>query len=363
MSSFSSPPFGTVQPDPDHPGNTTLENVLNTMLPFGRMRPITVTENSVTSEAQADASLILSGSTNSLTLGQGAYRGVELKILNDADDEVQILDGDKTITSKMGETIQLQWNGTEWRVKTDKLVGDFLEQIPSERSPVEKRLEGTWVNWSGRAVLYGISSAAPPSRVDYYTLVGTNIAANATPVVLYHRAGDDYGLYKFKASTSAYTVPAELDPIKWDLLAPTTIDTRESCQKLATRVNGVITVTADLQIGSKIATGPYAGKYITQVIVPGGGFFGIEGGFRPTFISGGKQEGRIKNFIGALTCWNADGNLFKMAIVETTSGIGSGVLWEGTSKGSIIFDPSCVVPTGPDVAGTNISKRLWRRVS
>jgi hypothetical protein len=366
MSSFSNPPFGTVQADPDHPGNTTLENVLNMMLPFGRARPVIITENSVTSEVQADASVILSGGVNSLTLGPGAYRGVEFKLLNDADDEVLLLDGAKTITSKMGESVDLRWNGTEWRVKTDKLVGDFLEQKPAERSPLEKRLEGTWVKWSDRAIMYGISSAAPPAYVDYYTLAGTNIATGATPIVLYHLAGDDYRLFKFKASTAAYAVPGDFDPVKWDYLAPNTIDIRESCQKLTTRVDGTITVTADLQIGAQIAAGSYAGKYITEVIVPGGKFTGIEGGNRPIFVSGGVQPSRIRNISAGI-----ENGFIRQSgqqdVVLTGAFIPIPASYAAAtplvSVGIQGFDASLVVTTGPDVAGTNLSKRLWRRVS
>jgi hypothetical protein len=116
-------------------------------------------------------------------------------------------------------------------------------------------------------------------------LVNTSVAAGETPVVCYHKQGDDYRLYRFKVQTAAYTVPAELDPVKWDYLTPGVIDTRESCQKLNYRDPGskVITVTDDLQIGDQITTGSHAGKYITEVIVPGGKFFGVKGGFRQRF--------------------------------------------------------------------------------
>ncbi|MDR1588094.1 MAG: hypothetical protein LBS57_11610, partial [Treponema sp.] len=293
MPSFNNA-FGTKQTIPGK-GWDTASNTVNMMLPFLRMRPVTVTENSVVSEVQADASLALTGTITSLSLGSGAYKGVELKIINDADGEVEILNGSKIITSFIGETLDLRWNGSEWRVKTDKLVGDFIEQFPSARSPVEKCLEGEWVEWSDRAILYGASAASPPSFVDYYDLAGTTIAASSTPVACYHQPGGDYRLYQFKSQTVAYTVPTELDPVKWDYLEPDVIDVREAFQKLSVRASETneITVTADLQIGAQIAQGIHAGKYITEVIVPGGKFFGVEGGFRPTFVSDGVQQDRV----------------------------------------------------------------------
>jgi hypothetical protein len=372
MTSFSNPPFGTIQPDPDHAGNTTLENVLNMMLPLNRMRPIVVSDNSTTTEIQADAKLALNGAVESLSLGQGAYAGVELTITNNADEEVQILDGEKIMTAKLGEILNLRWNGTEWRVKTDKLVGDFISQLPAERSPVEKHLEGTWVVWSNRAVLYGISAGAPPSYVDYYSLVGTTIAIGSTPIVCYHQEGDDFRLFQFKSSATAYIVPAELDPVKWDHILPDIIENRESCQKLATRTNGIITVTDDLQIGDVIVSGTHAGKYVTEVIVPGGKFCSVEGGFRPTFVSGGVQEGRIRNATG-LAEGSGSGSIQNSGYFRTASGVfvisSSGVryLIEGNNDlgnyKNLSIDLSRVIPTGPDVAPANVSARLWRRTA
>jgi hypothetical protein len=382
MASFSNPPFGTIQPDPGHPGNSTLENVINMMLPLARMRPVAVTEDSTTSEVQADASIVMSGEISSLTLGRGAYRGVELKIFNDAEGDVQILNGTKTVASALGGFLTLRWNGTEWRIKINNLIGDFLEQRPSEKSPVEKCLEGTWLNWTSRAVLYGISAAAPPSYVDYYTLAGTAIAANTTPVVCYHNPGDDYQLYKFKAASAAYTAPAELDPVKWDHLAPDVIDTRESCQKLTVRDQNTreITATDDLQIGDQITGGTYAGKYITEVIVPGGKFESFEGGFRPTFISGGSQRSRIMNIEGGLslnTSSAGGGSVSFRGDYSRGPFIDSGIPLTDTklvassfaypSPGAILnyalFSARAAVPTGPDNAPVSLSKRLWRLVS
>jgi hypothetical protein len=312
MPSFNNE-FGTKQTVAGK-GWDTASNTTNMMLPFLRMRPVVVTENSTTSEVQADATLNLQETITSLTLGSGAYKGVELKIINDADAEVELLNGSKIITSFIGETLDLRWNGDEWRVKTDKLVGDFIEQFPSARSPVEKCLEGTWIKWSDKAILYGVSASAPPASEDYYSKVNTTIAAGATPVVCYHQTGGDWRLYQFKSQTAAYTVPAELDPVKWTYLAPDFIDIRDAFQKLSIRDSdtGEITVTADLSIGTQITQGMYAGKYITEVIVPGGKFFGVEGGFRPTFISGGVQGDRIRNIKGTLgvVISNPDGNLF-----------------------------------------------------
>jgi hypothetical protein len=88
----------------------------------------------------------------------------------------------------------------------------------------------------------------------------------------------------------------------------------------------------------------------------------------PAFINGGVQQGRIKNFTGKFTYSSdgvptplVDGDLFyEDAIVNN-------ITWGYVNSGPYYiragFDPSRVTSTGPDVAGANFSKRLWRRVS
>jgi hypothetical protein len=289
MSSFT-PPWGTVQTDPDHPGLSTEEVINNMMLAFNRMRPFTVSEDSTTTAIEADASLILTGDVTSLTLGQGTYKGIELKIFNDAGRDVVLLGESHTLSVSMGESLALRWNGAGWRVKTDLGIGDFYEQYPDAKSPIEKGWEGVWEKWSDRAVEYGLSSSAPPAFVDYAGLIGTSIAAGATPVVCYHLPGADFRLYRFIAQSAAYSVPAVFDSVKWTYLQPGVIDGRQRC--------GNALVDDDYEIGDIVASGTYAGMYVTEIIVPGGKFNGVEGGNRPTFISGGVQEGWIRNITG-----------------------------------------------------------------
>jgi hypothetical protein len=254
--------------------------------------------------------------------------------------------GDKDITN------------VEWVKNYIFSIGDYYTQYPDTSTPQERGLPGTWEVWSDRAVLYGLSQAAPPSFVDYYSLVGTTIAANATPVVCYHQAGGDWRLYRFIAQAAAYTVPAELDPVKWTYLQPGIIDERRKCANALT--------DDDYAIGDRVASGSYQTMYVTEIIVPGGKFWGIEGGFRPTFISGGVQEDRIRDIKGTLN------SLIAYVMTETTGALS----WEDVSSTPINFnganpqrgavvalDVARVVPTGPDFSPGNLSTRLWRRVN
>jgi hypothetical protein len=354
ISTFS-PPWGTTQTDPDHAGLSTQEAVNNIMMAFNRMRPVTVTENSATTGVQADASLILTGGITSLTLGQGAYRGVELKIFNDAAAvDVQILNGSKTITAKKGDCLDLRWNGTEWRIKTGKSVGDLIVQYPSERSPVDRCLEGTWVPWSYNASLYAVSGTSPLTGVyadfiaDWKTYRHDVWSLNTDGTVA------TQGTKKY-ASPAGYTVVErqELQP-DWTV--------------------------EDLAEGTQISGGTYNNRYIWQKIAFAGLFFGVEdigyegGGKRPTFISGGVQGGRIPNIPGdfSFSSYNnsqritsnqnrLNGPFYKKTTTTGSFVTGDDVLY--TDRYAIGFDPSLVVPTGPDNAPGNLSARFWRRVA
>jgi hypothetical protein len=355
--------FGTKKTE-ETKGCSTAENTVNMMLPFLRMRPIIIAENSVTGPVEADASLRLTGAAQSLALGAAAYKGCEIKVANETETGVTIQDGAHIISIEQGDTVDLRWNGSEWRVKTDYHVGDFLEQYPDMTDPVTARLEGTWEIWSDRAIIYGLSAAPAPDHVDYYSLVGQTLAAGSQQVVLYHLAGSDYQLYKIKSGALPYVVAPELDPIKWDLVEPATRVERRKCGNKLT--------APDLVIGDQLSSGSFAGMYVTEIIVTGGKFPSIEGGFRPTFISGGVQRDRIRDITGSVNGIASSSNwptrtdqitgAFKPDSAHYTTtvfrGDSSGWIWS-----PLDFAASRVVPTGPDVAPINLSIRVWRRVA
>jgi len=81
-------------------------------------------------------------------------------------------------------------------------------------------------------------------------------------------------------------------------------------------------------------------------------------------FSGGVQQGRIVNFTGSYPgCTNSNyaANILGVFYPNGTTPAGAG----GTSTQSTItaFKPARQVLTGPDVAGTNLAVRYWRRIS
>jgi hypothetical protein len=247
-------------------------------------------------------------------------------------------------------------------------IGDFFVQLPDASSPVEKGLPGDWEPWSGRAVMYGVSQAPPPSYVDYSSKVATAIAAGTTPVVCYHKPGDDYRLYQFISQTAAYTVPDEFDPVKWTALTPGVIDARQKC--------GNALSDEDYEIGDQISSGSYQDFYVCEILVLGGKFPSVEGGFRPTYISGGVQPGRIPNIEGILSLNTSAGGGGTSSLTSPSTGpfVSSGVTVTGgvmdTGAGWVTpygkrakFSAAAVVRTGPDVSPANLAARYWRLVS
>jgi hypothetical protein len=272
------------------------------------------------------------------------------------------LTGTPTVPTAANGTNTDQAASTAFVANVYFYVGKIIEQLPDEPTPVEAGLPGTWEIWSNRAVLYGVR-ASMPSYTAYTSLVGTTIAGGSTPIA-YLALNGDFGLFTFISQSSGYTVPATFDPVKWTRYSDgVTIYERQKCGNALT--------AADYAIGAKIASGTYADKYIVEKLVPGGKFFGIEGGFRPTFISGGGQGDRIRNFTGTLeTRPNTNITAFLDLRVSgvycpqndvTRSYYSSAGL--GIYPSRITLDPSCAVPAGPDNAPTNLSTRLWRRIS
>jgi hypothetical protein len=236
-------------------------------------------------------------------------------------------------------------------------VGEVYEQIPGAPSPEDKFPWQTWVPWNDRASMYRLRQAPLPAYTTY--TAGVNYVVNA--VVMWHLDGDDYGFYQ--ANRAITNAAAQLDPVMWNQLKTGSVIERKSILNINPWTD------PDLVIGQQITGGDYNGYWIEEVIVYGGKFFSVTGGNRPTFITGGVQQGRIVNATGyfggqhlipAAGLSAADG-LFrrKENLPFWHQGSGSG----GSNSLGFDFDLSRGLLTGPDVAPADLSIRIWRRVS
>jgi hypothetical protein len=105
-----------------------------------------------------------------------------------------------------------------------------------------------------------------------------------------------------------------------------------------------------------------------------GGFFYIE--MNPTFVSGGATPGRIPDLAGniyPILC-NTSTGAYGMGVstktgvfdcIDTANSVAatSSLSYASNKSGGISFAASRVTSTGPDVAPSHLSKRLWRRIS
>jgi len=267
-----------------------------------------------------------------------------------------------TDTDQLLKALQNKYATTAWIKNYFLPVGVFYHQLPDANTPAENGWEDEeedWDIWNDRAVLYGLSATPPPVPVNYYTLVGSSIGAGQTPIVLYNKSGSDFTLYQFKAQASAYVVPNELDPVMWTYLSPMIIKERRACNNLLTE--------DDLNIGDLIISGPNAGMYVWEKAVLGGKFLSIDGGFRPTFVSGGVHSDKNRQLTGLFRSFmrgdspiKTNGVFYDTDLVASIASVGSGSTW---APGNINFDNSRAVQIGPEGSPRTLSVQIWRRVS
>jgi hypothetical protein len=87
---------------------------------------------------------------------------------------------------------------------------------------------------------------------------------------------------------------------------------------------------------------------------------------KPTFISGGKQDGRIKNITGSLGAYyrmNYGAGAFSTPTASAPNSNNAGNVTLNNEGHTANFSAGNVVLTGADNAGDNLSKEIWRRVS
>jgi hypothetical protein len=109
------PEFGTKKPDGQ--SISARENNTNVMLPFKRQRPFVVTENSVTSAVEAHSLFAIQTAGATLTLGDGAFSGCEVKVINISTGGASLSYSGVTISLQAGEEINFWWNGSAWKLQ------------------------------------------------------------------------------------------------------------------------------------------------------------------------------------------------------------------------------------------------------
>jgi hypothetical protein len=102
------PPFGTKKPA-DQPVSSREANA-NIMMPFVLQRSRQITENSVTSEIQANQCLEFTQGEISLTLASAAFNGCQIIIINSAQSAATVIDGEGEYTIESEASLRLEYS-------------------------------------------------------------------------------------------------------------------------------------------------------------------------------------------------------------------------------------------------------------
>ena len=219
------PPFGTkiTRTDINRGGLSTREVTENVLMPFARMRPTVVTEDSSTGDIEYDAKIAFSaaGSAPSsgftLTLGNGAYVGCTVtftNLLSSYACTVMQADGTTALFSvPAGETLMAVWNGNVWSRTFDSRtfdqchpVGEIYVQFPGQKNPTE--LYGssgsTWTDitstyaglfFRAAGTVSGTDNASGSFNSSGVTVQNEglpNITGQLTPVCTFRGSVNDY---------------------------------------------------------------------------------------------------------------------------------------------------------------------------
>jgi len=110
------PPFGTKKPD----GQSVLarEANINIMMPFLKQRPLSVVENSTTSEIQANTVFNLQTAGITLTLGNGGFIGCRVKVLNSTAGAALVAFSGKNQSIEAGKVCEFEYTVNGWIIAT-----------------------------------------------------------------------------------------------------------------------------------------------------------------------------------------------------------------------------------------------------
>ena len=158
--------FGTKKADGK--GLTTAEVNANMLAPWNRQRPFTVAETSSTGIVEANACITLAGA-DSITLGNGAFTGVRVLLINTTSAYVQLITGQEIGWILPYQTIEVMWFGDSWYVCDGKMVGEIINvTFPIDKVPF------------GYLTLH---SGLRPSRNAYRRLAVSFTCTTASPSV------------------------------------------------------------------------------------------------------------------------------------------------------------------------------------
>lgn len=120
-------PFGTkvIQNNENYGGLSTAQVNNNIMMPFAKMRAITVNENSQTTRIEFDAKLMIPDSVTNpikLTLNNGGYAGCTCVVINNSSSILTVVTGDVNNNVPSNCVFVFVWDNKKWNVLQNNLM-------------------------------------------------------------------------------------------------------------------------------------------------------------------------------------------------------------------------------------------------
>jgi len=229
-------------------------------------------------------------------------------------------------------------------------VGSLYIQHMNDASPIERGLPGEWAIWSHRADGYGLVHGALPD----FTVFREGDTWAKDSCKLWHIEGGDWRLFVANETLTNLPDPRYIDPVKCAPFQSAIIVERRNLQGWT---------DADFVVGDVINGGAYDGWTVCEVIVPGGKFPSVEGGLRPTFVSGGVAGDAIRNILGGFGSVSREWTILatEAFFLGTTLPALYGTGHTPTTE--VRMDVSLVVPTGPQNSPETMAVRWLRRVA
>jgi hypothetical protein len=203
------PPFGTKKAD-GQPVSSREENE-NIMLPFKKQRPIVVTETSSVVNIEANLVFQMGVAETILTLGDAAFNGCRVKVLNTSDGKVRVTYASgKTKAIALGKFAEFEYIGG-WIISSsssgDIALPMFSRSIPFLISSDKRKLTvkaGTKIDL-GSSDDVRVFIAETDTELDVAALLDTGTLANGKDyyIFLCPDSGSDETVFKVSLAKSA----------------------------------------------------------------------------------------------------------------------------------------------------------------
>jgi hypothetical protein len=172
------PDFGTKKADGE--SVTAREANRNALLPFASMRPKEVAEDSSTSEIQANTCFNVTVGGVTLTLGNGAYNGCRVAVVNNASAAVTVDSTGLQIQIPPASVTHLEFVGGHWKV--DSALSYAESAAEETQKTIRRRIQTGIARIANRGVISGCAITKSTGAVRNISLSAGTFFINGLEV-------------------------------------------------------------------------------------------------------------------------------------------------------------------------------------